>query len=63
MMIIHTYSQYRTKKVEEISKDKTTITYTSKQIYEFDKKRSHPYKEDDKIVVLNVAMNVSVQKR
>lgn len=35
------------------------ITYTSKQIYKFDRKRSYPFKENDKIVVLNVAMNVS----
>lgn len=46
--------------MEEISKDEMNITYTSKQIYKFDRKQSYPLKENDKIVVLNVAMNVSV---
>ncbi len=51
--------QYRIKNVENISNDRMTITYTSKQIYKFDRMLSHPFKENDNIVVLNVAMNVS----
>ncbi|KAG4071596.1 hypothetical protein HA402_011750 [Bradysia odoriphaga] len=37
------------------------ITYTSKQIYKFDRQLSYPRRENDKIVVLNVAMNVFLQ--
>lgn len=51
------------KDVEKISSDKVEITYTSRQIYKFDRKMSYPLKENDKIVVLNVAMNVSIMKR
>lgn len=58
--IFYIKRQYRIKNVEDISKDEMNITYTSKQIYKFDRKLSYPLKENDKIVVLNVAMNVSL---
>nr|QGW45473.1 sensory neuron membrane protein 2 [Bradysia odoriphaga] len=57
----YVYKQYRIKNVEKISKDQMDITYTSKQIYKFDRQLSYPRRENDKIVVLNVAMNAVLQ--
>lgn len=42
-----------------MAKDKTTMKYTQQQTYFFDEKASAPFSENDKIVVLNVALNVS----
>lgn len=52
--------QYRIKNVEKFSKDQMDITYTVKQVFKFDRQSSYPRRENDNIVVLNTAMNVSL---
>lgn len=50
--------QFRKKTVKEFSDDGTSVTYTQQQFYEFDGKASQPLVESDRIVALNMQMNV-----
>ena len=42
-----------------MSRDQERASYFSQMTFTFDEKLSHPLKEDDKITVLNMHMNVS----
>lgn len=56
---IENLSQFREKTINGFSPDRSRITYTQKQTFYFDKEASDPLTEDDRIIMLNVHMNVS----
>lgn len=60
--LIYECSQFRVKTIKGFSSDRSKVLYTQQQTFHFDKEASAPYTEDDRIVVLNVAMNVSRNK-
>lgn len=52
--------QYRQKKVKHFSRDGSKITYVQKVHFDFDEDASAPYTQSDRIVALNMHMNVSM---
>lgn len=52
--------QYRRKRVKHFSRDGSKISFTQDQLYTFDAEASAPYRETDRIVALNMHMNVSI---
>lgn len=52
--------QYRHKKVKHFSRDGSKITYVQKVHFDFDEDASAPYTQSDRIVALNMHMNVSM---
>lgn len=53
------HRQYRKKHNIRFSRDKERVTYIENERFEFDAEASYPLTEDDKLVVLNMHMNVS----
>ena len=51
--------QYRKKHNIRFSRDKERVTYIENERFEYDAEASYPLTEDDKLVVLNMHMNVS----
>lgn len=51
--------QHRKKHNIRFSRDRERASYFSQMTFQFDEKKSHPLTQDDKIVVLNMHMNVS----
>lgn len=60
--ILIPFRQYRRKYNVRFSSDKESLSYYQKQIYKFSHVASYPYSENDKIIVLNMHMNVSIFK-
>ncbi|XP_070499103.1 sensory neuron membrane protein 2 isoform X1 [Chironomus tepperi] len=57
----YVYLQYRRKYNIRFSRDNEQVSYYQQQTFKFDAERSHPYREDDPIVVLNMHMNSIIQ--
>lgn len=62
LLIIDGCRQFRVKTIKGFSSDRSKVLYTQQQTFRFDHEASAPYTEDDRIVVLNVAMNVSLNE-
>lgn len=56
------HRQYRQKKVKHFSRDGSKITYVQNVHFDFDEDASAPYTQSDRIVALNMHMNVSMNK-
>lgn len=55
----YVYSQYRKKYNIRFSRDKERASFYSQMNFQFNQEKSGPLREDDKLTVLNMAMNVS----
>jgi hypothetical protein len=55
----YVYSQYRKKFNIRFSRDNERLSYYQQMNFVFNAEKSYPLKEDDKLVVLSMHMNVS----
>jgi len=55
--------QFRQKKVKHFSRDGSKISYVQNVHFDFDADASAPYTQDDRIVALNMHMNVGINTK